>query len=750
MLASSATCCPSTEPPPSQQTPDTIRIPSILSTDIAAPTNTSKLASVNSVPENEGENVKNECEDPEVNAMALKMKENYQKTATAAAPANVYINRAHRGVTLANAPITTNNTEQNMQGKLLKDCKDVESMKGKFSWTLIAGYYVPYIIRVINGELLKFVSVRMAETHLLSNYLDYLHADIYKCASVRSHIITDTEAILLNEINQEHTDSIYGKKKFFAGKDYIVCLEEVHEFYTFIEVCYKKLMCNITPGSTEKCGFIRINSECIVPYCIEDNRKYVPIFFFKGKSEILERRAVKLENWNLAYLKFCCRIIKGIRNEFFLSNSCTVIDVDDIKNYFPPQTNIEEYWPGKEVYTQFLTNQKSTRINPPSDWIREPPNVVPAENTTPHTLTAPAPILPPIIPVMISYQNRWLPNQMVNSYTTQAQPPSTTRAYSIAARNQSIAGQCYNASSTMSQGSSLISGSGHFVPPPYLVHAGSTAPVIGNTVSYSNIVPNSQCVATMYNPMTNSNVISHSSQMRQFYNQHSYNSQAQQQQLQQQQITYLQTQQSHRGQSVYDLFTNNQQRNTMTNAGPIVIAPSPEIIDLPSSSSSPVHPTVQVTPVFPNISWELTRIPERMWALDTSNNDAYKIQTATLQGKIIYCINAKPYIYSHLLITLNDLILMVLPECTVTKCAYVLSKCLNTTLFSGNSEQLTVLRRNGRLVSMHPNDTPMALLQDVTSVFPQLINTLAGIGWNENQIQQYQSAGGPSKRQRTD
>jgi len=70
--------------------------------------------------------------------MALKMKENYQKNATAAAkqqtasPANVYINRAGRAVQLTNAPITTNNTQKN-QDKLPKDCEDVESLKGKQS-----------------------------------------------------------------------------------------------------------------------------------------------------------------------------------------------------------------------------------------------------------------------------------------------------------------------------------------------------------------------------------------------------------------------------------------------------------------------------------------------------------------------------------------------------------------------------------------------------------------------------------------
>jgi hypothetical protein len=64
--------------------------------------------------------------------MALKMKENFQKSASAAAkqlnsPANVYINRAGRAVSLAIAPIT----QKNNQEKLPKDSEDVDSIKGK-------------------------------------------------------------------------------------------------------------------------------------------------------------------------------------------------------------------------------------------------------------------------------------------------------------------------------------------------------------------------------------------------------------------------------------------------------------------------------------------------------------------------------------------------------------------------------------------------------------------------------------------
>jgi len=253
----------------------------------------------------------------------------------------------------------------------------------------------------------------MAETQLLSKYLRYLHADIFTCTSVRGNFITESEANLLNDINQKHADCIYGKQVFFAGKDYIVRLEDVHEFYTFIEICYKKLQCNITPGRIEKCGFIRINSQSVVPYCIKDNQKYVPLFYFEGETENLRHRAINLKNWSLAYLKFCFKVM-GIRDELFANDSCTVTSLDEIKNNYPPETNFEEFWPAKLVGTKLLINQKSKYINPPGAWIREPPKVVPAENTISHTLTSPAP-LPRSMPVMMNtYQNGgWSANQMV-------------------------------------------------------------------------------------------------------------------------------------------------------------------------------------------------------------------------------------------------------------------------------------------------------------------------------------------------
>jgi len=66
-----------------------------------------------------------------------------------------------------------------------------------------------------------------------------------------------------------------------------------------------------------------------------------------------------------------------------------------------------------------------------------------------------------------------------------------------------------------------------------------------------------------------------------------------------------------------------------------------------------------------------------------------------------------------------------------------------------DSEQLAVLRENGRLRSICPYETPMAMLKDIIYALPQL-KALALK--NDEEIQQYQAAaaaaGGPAKRQR--
>ncbi|KAF0750957.1 Uncharacterized protein FWK35_00020620 [Aphis craccivora] len=153
------------------------------------------------VPVNEVIRVKNECNDPEINVMALKMKENYQKN---------YFSRSNtakvgRAVTLTIAPIS----QKNNQEKLPKNSEDIESIN--------------VCICTDGGNL----AAQQLHTLFTCRYL-------YMYISEKS-LISDSEAKTLNETNIKHCDGIYEKYKFYAGKGCMVRIEDLHEFYTFIE-----------------------------------------------------------------------------------------------------------------------------------------------------------------------------------------------------------------------------------------------------------------------------------------------------------------------------------------------------------------------------------------------------------------------------------------------------------------------------------------------------------------------------------
>lgn len=232
---------------------------------------------------------------------------------------------------------------------------DEASYKGHFGWDMLGKCHIPYIYR--SGE--KYVAVRMVEIKLLNKYLNYLHADIYSCTCIRSYYITEVEARLLNEINTRHCDGQFGRDAF-TQKDLVVRLSDAYEFYNFLDVCYNKLLRGTT-NNKDKCGFIRINKESVVPYTVRDNQKFVPLFYFEGETDNLKLKADQLKGWDLSYLKFCCKV-QGIRNELFASETCSVISLSDIKSYFPPGTEFEEYWPNKVVESQLLISAKGSFI----------------------------------------------------------------------------------------------------------------------------------------------------------------------------------------------------------------------------------------------------------------------------------------------------------------------------------------------------------------------------------------------------
>lgn len=247
-----------------------------------------------------------------------------------------------------------------------KKTSDEESNKGHFGWAAFENgkVHIPYIVRASE----KYCAVRMVEMKLLNKYLNFLHQDIYCCTCVRSYYITEPEGRLFNEINQKHCDFQFGRE-LFTVKDLVVRLTDANKFYEFLDVCHRKLV-NGSNTPNEKCGFIRINKESVVPYTIRsDGQKMVPLFYFEGETDNLKLKADYLSGWDLSYLKFCCKV-QGIRNELFASDSVAVISLIDIKGYFPPGTTFEDYWPSKVVDSQLLLGPKNTSNN--VHWTRQP------------------------------------------------------------------------------------------------------------------------------------------------------------------------------------------------------------------------------------------------------------------------------------------------------------------------------------------------------------------------------------------
>lgn len=339
---------------------------------------------------NTGINVKQERPDEaEINDLAAKMKEQHKAakiTSTLQQPAvgqrtivppttvgqtNIlnYLTRKTTPTTAeANKNGTgvakTNGTDvANGENAEKKPC-DEESIKGHFGWATFGRIHIPYILR----QTEKYCAVRMVEMKLLNKYLNYLHQDVYSCACVRSYFITEAESRLLNEINHKHCDAQFGRDNFSTTKDCVVRLSDANKFYQFLDICYKKLM-NCTGGPSDKCGFIRINKESVVPYTVRDNQKYVPLFYFEGETDNLKLKADYLSGWDLSYLKFCCKV-QGIRNELFASDSVAVISLTDIKSYFPTGTEFEDYWPSKVVDSQLLVGSKTP--NSSIHWTKQP------------------------------------------------------------------------------------------------------------------------------------------------------------------------------------------------------------------------------------------------------------------------------------------------------------------------------------------------------------------------------------------
>ena len=119
-----------------------------------------------------------------------------------------------------------------------------------------------------------------------------------------------------------------------------------------------------------------------MPYTVKDTIKYVPLFYFEGETDHLKLKSDSVDSWDLAYLKFCCKV-QGIRNELFAADTCRVVALEEIKGHFPSGTTFEDYWPAKGSIEPVHHSQRVSAGN----WTQKPVSVVP-QNHAAHPASA--------------------------------------------------------------------------------------------------------------------------------------------------------------------------------------------------------------------------------------------------------------------------------------------------------------------------------------------------------------------------
>ncbi|KAI8433989.1 hypothetical protein MSG28_012140 [Choristoneura fumiferana] len=582
---------------------------------------------------------------------------------------------------------------------------DEASWKGHFGWDMLGKCHIPYIYR--SGE--KYVAVRMVEIKLLNKYLNYLHADIYSCTCIRSYYITEIEARLLNEINSRHCDGQFGRDPF-TQKDLVVRLLDAYEFYNFLDVCYNKLLRGTT-NSKDKCGFIRINKESVVPYTVRDGQKFVPLFYFEGETDNLKLKADQLKGWDLSYLKFCCKV-QGIRNELFASETCSVISLSDIKSYFPPGTEFEEYWPNKVVDSQLLISAKAPASTLPYPSLTMRPTCArraPARHAVSHSFT-----------------------------------DLGLHDMKISTGNDSFTDHGFHDKHIKVEGS--ISGGGQWTrappapPPGVAVGSGVSLGAVGGA-STRGRRPNAQ----RHSPasgmqMPHSGISAAAVQaLASGWSLPGTLTQAQTQQV----LRLAQAQVAAQAQAAarYNNAaiaaaaaampqhrSQHQQRNVQFPNSAITMAmgqqpPPPLVRSTANTSTMNVPPQVTASMNGHSTSHavdnrkRLTPIPD---INITGNHTPYKVQKALVENTMVPCINAKPYQYTELLMTLPDLASHFFPRVALATCRAMLD-ALGLTLYRPNSTQLQVLRNSGKCKSAAAGENGLALVQirDVMQHMPQ-------------------------------
>lgn len=272
---------------------------------------------------NNDQGPKSETEDPEIEKIAEQIKKVNTKKMV----------QVKHSVLISNKTNNSTNPNKTERGAV----SDWSSIQGQFGWLEVGTELIPYIMRARE----KYVAERIARSKLFFQYEVVFANEIWRNLPIKMHHVTMAEAKLLNEINLVHCDQYYGKEQF-TENDKICSLQDVLERYEYLSFCYTKIT-KQEYSTDQRCGFIKIDKANLVPYVLVDDKKFLPLFYFEGDCEYLEKNTVNLEGWNLVYLKFVCEI-QGIRRALYDTENIEVVDLEYVKNLFLPGTEFEVCW----------------------------------------------------------------------------------------------------------------------------------------------------------------------------------------------------------------------------------------------------------------------------------------------------------------------------------------------------------------------------------------------------------------------
>jgi len=535
---------------------------------------------------------------------------------------------------------------------------DEESRRGRFGWCEFEKNFIPYIFRT--GKQEKYTSVRMVERKLLNKFLSVLPAEVNSCHCIRSYYITEHESKLLNEINLKHADCHFGKEAF-TSKDLVVRLADAKEFYRFLDLCYKKLVLKRSNAS-DRCGFFRINGESVVPYTMRANTKYVPLFYFEGETDHLKLTSDQVDGWDLAYLKFCCKV-QGIRNELFAADVCRVVALDEIRGHFPQGTTFEDYWPAKGSIEPVNHAQRVSAGN----WTQKPATAAPNTSQSAQSSTP------------------------ARQSSTQSQA-AVHAAAAAAAQQQAVQQAAVNAAATQASAVAALNSSLTYASNATRVQQAAQAAVAAYDAAALN-------------------------QLQQQFLRNNVAAAAQvaAAQQQQQQRAALQQQQQILRAAGYDTtaMANAQQAAAAAARLATQAAAAQVLQQTAAHQQRQSHSQPSQDRSFPG---KLTQIKE--FPIERSQQPPYKLQKALIDQKIVPCINVRPYVFHDLMMTLPDFVRHFYPELSIEKARHMLQDILKVVLYKGNTGHQEILRGEGKCNQFDP--VPLVLVKDIMNYMPQM------------------------------